>query len=58
MLQNASCMFLKNKTKQKKTNNYKKKKIYLVGVELKTFDVLGQCVIHCAMQPLSVLFVK
>ena len=41
MLQNASYMFLKNKTKQKKqTNNYKKKKkSHLVGVELKTFDV-------------------
>ena len=41
MLQNASYMFLNNKTKQKKkTTNYKKKKkSHLVGVELKTFDV-------------------
>ena len=46
----------KNKTKQ---NDYgKKKKSHPAGVEPKTNDMWGQCIIHCTTQPLLKPYVK
>ena len=49
MLQNASNMFFKKETKQNKTTTEKRKNL---------IDMWGQCIIHCATQPLLKPYVK
>ena len=57
MLQNA-CHMLKKKTKQNKTKRLrKKKKLHPPEVELETFDIKWQGVIHCATTTFDLIIV-